>query len=124
MSEAKKPIKRRDATGHLDPDYARELLEKARETRNNDGDASSAHAFIPRPRTGEELAEELGEAFVESATSGGETEPDRHERFVSAEAGGPYVPSSASEEFASGTDESNIPEAEREPLPRTSKAKP
>ncbi len=41
---------------------------------------------------------------------------------IPEESGGPFVPSTAGQEFAGGTDESNIPEATREALPRTSKA--
>jgi hypothetical protein len=119
MSSPDKPIRRRDATGHLDPQYERDLLEKAREGRTDDGDE---RAFLGRHKSGEELAEELGQAFIESATTGEESEPDRHDRVLEEESGGPFVPSSAGEEFASGTDASNIAEATREPFPRTSKA--
>ncbi len=87
--------------------------------RRNDG---RANAFISRARTGEALAEELGEAFVESAVSGEEAEVERHERVIAEEQGGPFVPSSAAEEFASGTDATNIVGALREPFPKTSKA--
>ncbi len=114
-----RPITRRDATGHLEPHYEHELLEAARENRRNDG---NANAFITRARTGEVLAEELGEAFIESAVSGEEAEVERHERVIAEEQGGPFVPSSAAEEFASGTDASNIAGALREPFPKTSKA--
>lgn len=124
MSHQVKPIKRRDATGHIDPRYARDLLRKARETHNDAADASSTHAFIDGHHSDDELAEELGEAFIEAATSGEESEPNRHERITEAENGGPFVETAAGEEFASGTDESNIAEATREPLPRTSKALP
>lgn len=124
MSHPIKPIKRRDAAGHIDPRYARDLLRKARETRNNADQAESAMAFIDGHHSKEELAEELGEAFIEAATSGEEAEPYRHERITEAENGGPFVETAAGEEFASGTDESNIAEATREPLPRTSKAVP
>ncbi|HEX3775269.1 MAG TPA: hypothetical protein VHV51_12445 [Polyangiaceae bacterium] len=115
----KKPVPRRDATGHLNPEYERKLREESAENRNPDGDSE---AFVRNNRTDEELGEELGESFVETATSGEDTEGDRHDRVVEEEAGGPFVPSTAGEEFAGGTDESNIPEATREPLPRTSKA--
>ena len=111
-----KPIVRRDATGHLEPHYEHDLLETARESHEDDG---NANAFIRRARTGQELAEELGEAFVQSAVSGEEAEPERHERVVPEEQGGPFVPSTASDEFASGTDASNIAEATREPFPTT-----
>jgi hypothetical protein len=124
MSKPREPVKRRDATGHLDPQYERELLAKAREGRNSDGDAEATHAFISGSASAEELSEELGEAYLESATSGDQSEADRHERVTPDEVGGPFVPSSARREFADGTDESNIAEATREPLPRTSKAEP
>ena len=120
----KKPIKRRDAQGRIDPKYARELLAKARETQNDDDRPEAGHAFLKRASSSEALAEELGEAFVEAATSGEESEPHRHERVTLEENGGPFVETSANEEFAVGTDESNIADAEREPLPRTSKAEP
>lgn len=119
-----KPIKRRDGGGHINARYARELLAKARETRNDTQTARAAHAFIPGPHSRDELAEHLGEAFIETATSGEESEAGHHERITDEENGGPFVETLAGEEFASGTDESNIPEATREPLPRTSKAQP
>ena len=121
---AKKPIKRRDAQGRIDPRYARDLLEKARETRNDDGGPEAGRAFLKRANSNEELAEELGEAFIEAATSGEESEPGRRERITLEENGGPFVETSGNEEFAVGTDESNIDTATREPLPRTSKAVP
>jgi hypothetical protein len=120
----KKPFKRRDATGHLDPKYARELLEKARENHNDYTDPEAGHAFIARSKTSDPLAEELGEAFLQSATSGEDAEPALHDAVTPEENGGPFLVTRANEEFAEGTDESNIPEATREPLPRTSKARP
>jgi hypothetical protein len=114
---SKKPVVRRDATGHLNPEYARKLLEQS--GHSEDGETK---AFVDGKDTREELAEELGESFLVAATSGEDAEGDRHERLVEEEVGGPFVPSTAGQEFAGGTDESNIPEATREPLPRTSKA--
>lgn len=121
---AKKPIRRRDPQGRIDPQYARELLEKARETRNDDDSPEAARAFLKGPSSNEELAEGLGEAFIEAATSGEESEPERHDRVTLEENGGPFVETSGNEEYAVGTDESNIASATREPLPRTSKAIP
>lgn len=121
---AKKPIRRRDPQGRIDPQYARELLEKARETKNDDHRPDADRAFLRGPSSNEEISEELGEAFVEAATSGEESEPDRHERITLEENGGPFVETSGNEEYAVGTDESNIASATREPLPRTSKAVP
>jgi hypothetical protein len=121
---AKKPIKRRDAQGRIDPRYARDLLEKARETRNPDDSPEATHAFLKGPSSHEALAEEFGEAFVEAVTSGEESEAGRHEEVTLEENGGPFIETSGNEEFAVGTDESNIATATREPLPRTSKATP
>lgn len=118
MSSPKKPVVRRDATGHLDPEYERKLLEASQTNRSRDGDG---RAFIDGAAP-EELSEELGEAFIQAATSGEDAELERRESVMTEESGGPFVPSTAGQEFAGGTDESNIPEATREALPRTSKA--
>jgi hypothetical protein len=74
--------------------------------------------------TGEPLAEEMGEAFLQSATSGEESEAERRDRILPEESGGPFVRTRASQEFAYDIDESNIAEATREPLPKTSLADP
>jgi hypothetical protein len=117
-------VKRRDGAGRINPQYARELLAKARETRNDDNSPENMHAFLKAARAGEPLAQEMGETFIETVTSGEEREAERHERITADEVGGPFVVTTAGEEFATGTDESNIAEALREPLPRTSKAEP
>jgi hypothetical protein len=121
---AKKPIRRRDPQGRIDPQYARDLLEKARETRNDHDSPEAGRAFLKGPSSNEALAEEMGEAFIEAATSGEESEQKHHERITLEENGGPFVETTGNEEFAVGTDESNIATATREPLPRTSKAVP
>lgn len=118
MVDRKKVAKHRDATGHVDADYQRRVLAEARSRQSSDS------AFVKGFRTGEPLAEELGEAFLESATSGEESEPERRERVLPEELGGPFVRTRASQEFAYDVDESNIPEATREPLPRTSSHEP
>jgi hypothetical protein len=69
------------------------------------------------------LRRDFGSNF-ESATSGEESEPERRERIFTEEEGGPFVRTRASQEFAYDLDESNIAEATREPLPRTSVADP
>jgi len=117
-------MRRRDATGHLDPTYARELLAKARESRNEDDGPDSARAFIDGNRSDDELAEQLGEGFVQAVTSGEESEEGRRDQVRTEELGGPFVYTSGREEYALDTDESNIAEATREPLPRTSNAEP
>jgi hypothetical protein len=118
MVDRIKVSKRRDATGHLNAEYERRVLASARSQR----DESSA--FLTGFRTADALAEELGEAFLESATSGEESEPERRERILTEEVGGPFVRTRASQEYAYGVDESNIAEATREPLPKTSIADP
>jgi hypothetical protein len=120
MDKSRDDVSRRDATGHLDASRARSLLEKSGDSRSDEDDK----AFLRRRRSGEALSEELGEAYLESATSGEEAEPERHDRVVVDEHGGPFVPSTGSDEFAAGTDGSNTKDATREPLPKTSKADP
>jgi hypothetical protein len=120
----KRPVRRRDGAGRIDPQYARELLAKARETKNDDDSPDNMHAFLKAARATEPLAQEMGENFLETVTSGEGREPERHDQITPDEVGGPFVVTTAGEEFATGTDESNILEAEREPLPRTSKAEP
>ena len=124
MNKPRTPIKRRDATGHIDPRYARELLAKARETRNDDNGPDSNRAFIAGGRSDDAVAEELGEAFLEAATSGEDRESDRNDEVTTEESGGPFVYTSGREEYALEPDESNILEATREPLPRTSNSEP
>ncbi|MEO8905402.1 MAG: hypothetical protein ABI488_23050 [Polyangiaceae bacterium] len=120
MSSSKPPpVVRRDATGHLNPDYERKLRESSLEGKTSDGDNK---AFLGHSASSDPLAEELGESFVQSVTSGEDAETERLERVVEEESGGPFVTTTAGQEFAGGTDESNIPEATREALPRTSKA--
>jgi hypothetical protein len=90
-----------------------------RHERSDDG-----NAFFPDPeggpaRTSDELAESMAEEFLQAATSGEDTAEDVLDQVVAEELGGPFVETSALEEFAGGTDESNPPDAEREPLPLT-----
>ena len=102
--------------GHLDPGHAARLRRLSRETEQKDVDV----AFVAGPRSRDEMAEQFGEETVTTMTSGEDTrEEDRDERAVE-ELGGPFVPTSATEEFATGTDETNIPGAPREPFPKTS----
>jgi len=114
----KKAIKRRDATGHLDAEYERKLRASSQPPRDD------GQAFLTGFYTGEPLAEEMGEAFLRSATSGEESEAERRDRILPEESGGPFVRTRASVEFAYDVDESNIAEATREPLPKTSLADP
>jgi len=118
MVDRKKASTHRDATGHLDAEYERKVRSSSR-PRDED-----ELAFLTGFRSQEPLAAELGEAFLESATSGEESEPERRERIFTEENGGPFVRTRASQEYAYDVDESNILEATREPLPKTSMADP
>lgn len=66
----------------------------------------------------DDLAEELGEEVVASATSGENSEEDRLQEEVDEDEGGPFVVTSGSEEFADDVDASNPVDATREPFPR------
>src|SRR5262245_661351 len=85
---AKKPpktgLRRRDATGHLDPRYAAELLEQSRENQTSDPPPSG---FVHDAN--DELAEDLGEQFVQAATSAEDGDEDAGDDLIRDE---PVVP--------------------------------
>jgi hypothetical protein len=85
--------------------------------------SDDANAFIPDPGDGpakidDDLAENLAEEFLETATRGDGGDDASIDGIVSEEIGGPFVETTAAEEFAGGTDDANPPDAEPEPLPR------
>lgn len=102
-----------DNQGHIDPERATRLLGLSA-TRNG-----SYAAFIETAEAEDDLAEELAEVAVVSMTSGEGYMVEELNRDVEEDWGGPFVVTSASREFAGGTDDSNIPEATREPFPTT-----
>jgi len=116
MKDRKKGVKHRELDGFE--------AEEGRKRRPRWRGRHEDMGFLTGFRVGEPLAEELGEAFLESATSGEESEPERRDRVLVEEVGGPFVRTPASREFAYDFDESNIAEATREPLPKTSIADP
>src|SRR5437588_587914 len=76
------------------------------------GRPDSGDAFLPDPGEGparvkDDLAEELAEEFLQSATSAEESLPDALDSEVPEDMGGPFVPSSGKQEFAKGVDGSN-----------------
>jgi len=71
----------------------------------------------------DDLAEELGEEFVQSATSGEQAAQDIRDEEVPEESGGPFVETSGRSEFAYGTDASNPKDAEPAPFPTTRREK-
>jgi hypothetical protein len=107
-----KPIRRRDRPGHLDPQYAADLREKSEHPTDPSG-------FVQRPRSRDDLVEELGEGFVSEATSAEHEGEDMLDQEVPEERGGPFVETTGDQEFAHGTDPSNPKGASREPFPRT-----
>ena len=107
------PVQRRDHAGHIDPTYAAELLGMS-EPKEQD-----PLAFIERSRSRDDLVEELGEEFVQEATSGEYKAEDVLNAEVPEEVGGPFVETAAATEFAEGTDASNPSSATREPFPST-----
>ena len=107
---------RRDATGHLNPEYAAELRAHSGEL----GSSKEDNAFLPSAIRRDALAEELGEGFLRSATGAEDDEEETFEQIVPEESGGPFIVTTGATEFADDTDESNPPDATREPFPRTS----
>jgi hypothetical protein len=117
MNQPKKPAHSKSEPHHHHP--------KVEPHQRPDG----GDAFFSDPSDGaahapDDLAEELAEDFLSSATSGEEQGEETHEEEVEEELGGPFVESTAGEEFASGTDASNPRSAERAPFPTTSRTPP
>lgn len=115
---AKKPapkpaVKRRDRPGHIDPKYARELRSLSEPPEPD------PESFFGGPHTKDDLSEEMGEEVVATATTGEYEAEAVREQDLPEEVGGPFVETSAREEFAHGTDPSNPKGASREPFPRT-----
>jgi hypothetical protein len=105
---------RYDGSGHVNPEHAAHLLALANETKN-----AEPRTFIEAGNPTDSLAEELAEEAVIAMTSGQDDLTDERDAPVEEERGGPFVVSSASAEFAEGTDDSNISDATREPFPTT-----
>jgi hypothetical protein len=102
-----------DNAGRLDPVRGSRLLAIAAETHVR----LPENAFVAGSESDDDLAEELGEGAVVAMTSGEDAVVEDLNHDVEEDWGGPFVESTANKEFASGTDESNIPEATREPFP-------
>ena len=111
---APSPVRRRDGAGHLDSAYAADLLARTRQSKRQEPEG-----FVRGHRSNDDLAENLGEEFLESATSGENREEELLDETVPEESGGPFVQSTAGAEFADGTDASNPKGSKREPFPTT-----
>ncbi len=79
--------------------------------------------FLDARHATDELAEELGESFVLSATSGEDPE-EYYQSERPEEEGGPFLETSGHIEFAHGVDESNPEDAEPAPWPAVSPGQP
>ena len=102
-----------DNAGHFDPERAERLLAGSGDRRSRPPEA----AFVATSRGEGDLATELAEGAVVAMTSGEDHLAEELNHDVEEDWGGPFVVTSGSKEFAHGPDESNIPEATREPFP-------
>ena len=115
MTTARKrplPLKRRDATGHLNPKYAADLRSQTLEHAHHDDVAFLGHAKSKDP-----LAEVLGEDYVAAATTGEDVGLETLNQGLPEDEGGPFVVTRGRDEFARGPDESNPKGSTREPFP-------
>jgi hypothetical protein len=110
---AKPAVRRRDRPGHIDPKYARDLR------RLSEPPEADPESFFGGPHAKDDLSEEMGEEVVATATTGEYEAESVREQDVPEEVGGPFVETTAREEFGHGTDPSNPKGATREPFPRT-----
>jgi len=97
----------------MDAKYAADLLERSGRP------VPEGESFLRGSRSDDDLAEELGEEVVGTATTGEYEGEDMHEQIVAEESGGPFVATTGATEFARGTDASNPRNAKREPFPKT-----
>ena len=79
--------------------------------------------FLDARHATDEIAEELGESSVLSATSGEDPE-EYYQSERPEEEGGPFLETSGHTEFAHGVDESNPEDAEPAPWPAVSPGQP
>jgi hypothetical protein len=101
------------------PERLRHVVE-VDEKREQVGEPAEAFGLGKGEET-DALAEELGEEYVQSATSGEEAAEDIRDEDLPEEHGGPFVETSGRTEFAQGTDESNPSDAEPAAFPTVSR---
>jgi hypothetical protein len=117
----------RESKSEVSPKPAAKRLggvSKASRRRPDDADAFLRVRSGDVSFTKDDLAEELAEGFLGSATSGEDQGLLTRDRVVDEEMGGPFVISPAKREFAEGTDPSNPEDAEREPFPTSQRELP
>jgi hypothetical protein len=106
-------VERRNGGGHLDPIHEADLRARVRERALR----TPERAFVSSAWSADTSAEESGEEFVMTVTSGEDGGESALDEETSEERGGPFIETSAREEFAYDTDESNPTGATREPFP-------
>lgn len=92
-------------------------MKRGRFHRTSDADAFLRDPRFGRAHTSDDLAEELAEDFLSSATSAEKVYLSTRDSLVPEDEGGPFVVTRAKVEFARGVDESNPRGALREPFP-------
>jgi hypothetical protein len=98
-----------------------------RTARSHAARSDSGDAFLPDPKDGparvkDDLAEEVAEGFLQSATSGEEAGQELANAVVPEELGGPFVGTTGEQEFGVGTDASNPADAEVAPIPTANRS--
>ena len=106
-------VDHRDGAGHLEPAYAASLYARVSDRAHKPED----RAFLSGTWSADQTAEESAEEFVMTVTSGEDGGEFMLDEATPEENGGPFVETSATTEFAYGTDRTNPSGATREPFP-------
>lgn len=107
------PVDHRDGAGHLDPAYEAALRAHVREGARR----VVEKAFVGGTSSADPSAEQRGEEFVMTVTSGEDGGESSLDEMSSEERGGPFVVTYARTEFAYEADDSNPVNGTREPFP-------
>ena len=105
----------RNGAGHLEPAYEASLRARVSDRAHYPDE----RAFVSGHSSTDSSVEECGEDFVMTVTSGEDGGESALDEETDEERGGPFVETSASEEFAYGMDETNPAGATREPFPKS-----
>jgi hypothetical protein len=106
-------VDHRNGAGHLEPVYEAAMRRRGRERVR----VAAERAFVSGTSSSNPTAEECGEDFVMTVTSGQDAGESAIDEESSEEGGGPFVETKARVEFAYDTDGSNPIGATREPFP-------
>ena len=106
-------VDHRNGAGHLEPVYEAALRGRVRDRVQ----VVAERAFVSGTSSSDPSAEESGEDFVTTVTSGQDAGESGLDEESIEEGGGPFVETNARDEFAYDADESNPIGATREPFP-------